>query len=275
MRTSISGKLARKVWNRYRYYWRLKTGKPNEQPGIPDLEHDLGLSLYAIREFAVIRWSSIFETFSQCWALNMLLARLERPETLTPKEEKLVRQLSPVYTRRPQGVPFILDCFQDVREDLDRLPHINSDPHTKMPVITPIHCELTALRSILFWRDYRNLLVHRGGRISMDFIEIHGAFFEAFRQNYSEVMRELRPTGRLQLPSMIVPAISTTHTKAARWMNDILVRVSCGRRGKLRPPSEDEPVQLDLNLISPKLLKDGDHSGSLKWVRDASLMERY
>lgn len=274
MRTKISGRVARKVWNRYRDFWRLKTDKPDGQPGISDLEQDLGLSLYAIREFAVIRWSSIFETFSQCWALNMLLARLERSETLTPKEERLVRQLSPIYTRRPRGVPSILDCFQDVREELDGLPHINSDPYTKMPVAAPIHPELTALRSILFWRDYRNLLVHRGGRISMDFIETHGAFFEAFRQNYSEVMRELRPTGRLQLPSMIVPAISTTHTKAAKWLNEVLVRASCGTRGKLRPPSEEEPVKLDLNLIPPKLLTDGDHSTSLKWVLDASLLQR-
>lgn len=276
MRASISGPVARKVWNSYRDYWRRKTGVADGQPTIADAESDLALGLYALREAAVIRWSSVFETFVQCWALNMLLAALETgTRTLTNDELKLARSFSPVHTRRnPPGVWEVLQCFPVVRDQLDALPHINSHPHTRKPVDSPLHPELTAYRAVLFWRSYRNLLVHRGGRISSEFVERYGMFFEAFRQNYSEVMREIRPTYRLQLPSMILPAVATTHTKVARFMTGVLVEASEGRRGRVTGPEEEEPMVIDLDRIPPPLLVDGDHPESLEWVRNAELRDQ-
>jgi hypothetical protein len=275
VRNGICGPVGGKAWRVYRNYWRLKKDRPADRPEISEFEHDLGLSLYAIREFAIIRWSSVFEIFAQCWALNMMLSRLERSEALTEHERQLARHLSPVHTpnRPPPGVPGILRCFEDVRQGLDTLPHVSTDPRTREQVSQPLHPELTTLRSIEFWRDYRNVLVHRGGRISADFVDRHRNFFERFRQNY-ESMRELKPTNRLQLPSTIEHAVRTTHIKAARWMNDLLVTVSGSHRGKLRGAMEEEP-KLDFQQLPPPLLRDGDHSRSLEWIRNPAVRETF
>ena len=111
--------------------------QPEGQPTIADIEKDLATSLYAVREAAVITWSSTFETFCQCWALNMLLARLEAGETLSKREQALAHELSPIHHspgRPTPGVPSILRCFEFARDGLAALPHINRHPRTGVVV---------------------------------------------------------------------------------------------------------------------------------------------
>lgn len=277
MRASDSGPVARKYWNQYRDYWRRLTGSADGQPSIPDLERSLAPVVYAVREWALIRWVGAFEIFVQCWALNMLLAELESGRELSRSKWSLARQLSPVHTRRPPpGVPEILKCFPSVRRGLDALPHIFSNPVTREPIEEPIHPELTAYRSVLFWRAYRNLVVHGGGLVSGWFVDTYSKFFEAFREDYAEeVLRELEPRVRLQLPALIVPSVGTIHARAAIYLNEYLVERSVGTRGKLNPPGVDEPDLLQLDLISPPLLREGDHSLSFKWVSDENWREQY
>ncbi len=126
MHARISGPVASKAWNGYRRYWRQSHALPDGQPSIADLEHDLGPVLYSVRELAVVRVASAFETFVQCWALNMLLASLERRGEWTSAELDLARQLSPVHShKRPApGVPGILRCYSSVATALEKLPHV-------------------------------------------------------------------------------------------------------------------------------------------------------
>jgi hypothetical protein len=82
MHARYSGPVASKAWNTYRWAWRALRSDQTGQPSITDVENDLAFTLYAIREYAVVRYSSLFESFVQCWALNMLLALQERRSAL-------------------------------------------------------------------------------------------------------------------------------------------------------------------------------------------------
>lgn len=276
MRASEAGPVARKAWNSYRDYWRRRHQQPQGQPSLATIASDLAPALYAVRESTLVRWSSIFETFVQCWALNMLLAVLENGQTMSRHQLRIARWLSPVHTPRtpPPSVPRILDAFPDVAKILDQLPHITTDPSSRALVNVPVHSELTALRVILFWREFRNLLVHRNGRLPAAFCERWRCLFDELRRPYAEFMRPLEPTHRVQLPSMIVPAYATTHNKVAKRMNEILTSSASERRGRVVPAGEEEPVVLDLMLRPPPMLMDGDHPQSLEWERDEALRDR-
>src|SRR5439155_7062772 len=146
-----------------------------------------------IREYAVVRYSSLFESFLQCWALNMLLALQEGGVALSVDQNVLAGKFSPVMKQfvLTPGVPKILSAFPDIRADLEALPHISTDPRTKETVEVPSNPKLNALTTVNFWRDFRNHIVHRGGRISTGFARSHREFFELFRVPYGSKLRPL------------------------------------------------------------------------------------
>lgn len=273
-----SGPVSYKAWRNYRDWWRKDRSNPNGQPSLTDFDHDLGLSLYTIREASLVKIAAHFELFTQCWALNMLLAILETGGSWSPAHEILARELSPVHTpnRFPPGVPAILKAFPVEREELRQLPHIKTDPMSGADVNQPVTANLNALSVVLFWRDFRNLVVHRGGLISREFADEHGAVFEALRQPYKDRLRSLEPSTRLQLPDVIFYAMISTHHRTAKWLNGRLQQISESRRGIIYLPEMEleEPVVFDPSLKPLPLLMDGDHSDSLRWIRDTNFREQ-
>lgn len=272
MRKRVSGPVASKAWNGYRDSWRRTHGSPDGQPSIEELEQDLGLALYPIREQSVVKVASVFETFVQSWALNMILATLEAGFALSPAEEKLAEHFSPVHTpgSYPPGVPTILKTFGAVQADLEGNPHVRTEPATGATLQEPITPILNSYRAILFWRGFRNQFVHSEGLVSKGFRHRHGAFFEAMREPYKEVLRPLEPMIRLQLPSVVFYAMVSVHYRAAGFLNKKLQEISRGRRGTIYAVESgvEEPVQFDPSLITRPMLIDGDHADSARWLKD-------
>jgi hypothetical protein len=134
----------------------------------------------------------------------------------------------------------------------------------EMPAVS----ELNAWRTVLFWRDYRNHLVHRGSRISNSFSVAHAEFFEHLRAPYGSALRPLERGARLQLPDFLYYAMLTTHNKVAIWLNSVLQEISDGSRGCIRPLGSGlpEPKKFDATLRPRALLLQGDHAESLAWV---------
>lgn len=270
MRSQIAGPVASKAWMAYRDAWRRLRAKESEQPTIQDVERDLALTLFSIRESTVVSYSALFESFVQCWALNMLLAALEANAALPAKQVNLAERFSPVgkeYVVTP-GVPTILDAFPDVKTSLATLPHISTDPKTGAPVEVPVMPQLNALRTMLFWRDYRNYIVHRDSVVSLGFCRAHAEFFELLRAPYAAKLSPLQPGRRLQLPDVIYYAITTVHNRAAVVLNSVLQDTSAGARGHIRArgDTEPEPSRFDGTLRPRPLLETGDHPDSLAWV---------
>jgi hypothetical protein len=270
MRSEFAGHAASKAWGTYRDAWQGLNGKYGEQPSIQNVKADLAISLYAVRESTIVRYSALFEAFVQCWSLNMILAKLESATGVTIEEEKIAERFSPVdksYVVTP-GVPVILKAFPDIQEGLEKLPHISIDLATGTPVEAPAVPELNALKTISFWRDYRNHLVHRGSVISKGFWVKHSELFELLRAPYVSQLRPLEQGNRLQLPDVVYHAMATTHNKVARWLNSVLQERSGNSRGCVHLLSSGlpEPSKLDATLRPPVLLMDGDHAESLAWV---------
>lgn len=273
-----SGPVASKAWRNYRDWWRKEHAKDEGQPIAENIDADLALGVYPIREWAVVKVASLFETFVQCWALNMLLAVLEKGDaTWSEKQTRLASDLSPIHTPDafPPGVPRILGAFPQEQEGLSLLPHIKTDPATGAPVEAPLAPGLNALSVALFWRDYRNLVVHRDGVVSQDFVAKHSDVFELLRVPYQGKLRPLSLPGRLQLPDVVFYAMMATHHRAARWLNQRLRDLSAGRRGNIFPPEAgiEEPVRLDPRLQARPLLGPGDHAPSLRWTQDEIFRE--
>ena len=111
-----------------------------------------------------------------------------------------------------------MKSFPDAAIALRLLPHISTDPKTGNAVSVPLSRDLNALRTITFWREFRNHIVHRGSRISPGFCRTHGEFFESLREPYGSTLKPL-VTGQLfQLPDLLYYAIATTHNKAAIFL---------------------------------------------------------
>ena len=274
MRAGVSGPVAWKAWKGYRDWWRRARGDPGGQPSIEDVARDLALGHYPIRELSVVKIASVFETFVQCWALNMLLASLEAGVQLSPKHEELAKDFSPIHTPNKLApvVPGIFNTFADISSKLEHLPHIKTHPTTGAALEEPLTPDLNSHRAILFWREFRNCLVHRAGLISLGFYNRNNQFFEAMREPYESVLRPLKAMTRLQIPQQVFYAMVSVHYRAAIFLNERLQETSGRRRGTIYLPEAgvEEPTSFDPALKSLPLLVEGDHSESLRWVEDES-----
>src|SRR5688572_19541542 len=276
LRTYDSGPIAAKAWNRYRSSWRSLTGEHESQPTFDSLDSDLAIAVYAVREAAVARYSAVFETFVQCWALNMLLAYIHSGAGLTQAARRLATEFSPFRARfLIPGVPAVLKAFPEVDEGLSALPHVLTDPVSGRAVDGVADGLLNAKSVILFWRDFRNSVVHRGGLISHSFCKSHFEVFEALRKPYAGKMKALAPGSRLPLPDVVFSALATTHSRCASWLNERL-QSNSPNRGRLRPEGANlpEPKRFEPNFSPGRLLIDGDHSDSLRWLRDKKWRDR-
>jgi len=266
--TNSAGHVAGKAWDRYRGAKRVLTGQYEGQPSFTDLNKDLATSIYAVRENSIARYSSKFETFIQSWALNMLLAHAESGKDMPDELKKLTYDFSPFRQRFIiPTVPIIFDSFKTINSELEKLPHISTDPKTGEQVSEPISTGLNAKSVILFWRDFRNSIVHQDGLVTYAFYEKYNKLFETLRLPYAEILRPLEPGTRLQLPDIVFSAITTTHSKTAFWLNECLQAIS-ETRGQIQLDEANSQFSLS-NSFMP-LLVEGDHPISLRWIKDAT-----
>jgi len=202
----------------------------------------------------------------------MLLARLEAGPALSFEQVNLVKDISPIHNQKvpTPGVRRIFKTFADIASELEQLPHIKTDPTTGAALEEPITPELNSLRAILFWRDLRNCVVHRGGLMSHAFCEEHATFFEAMREPYQSYLRPLDPMTRLQLPNLVFYAMASVHHRAAIFLNTRLQETSKRRRGTIHLPEEglEEPTTFDPAFRPLPLLVEEDHPESVRWAVD-------
>ena len=265
-----------KSWKGY----RLSFGRDSEgelrTPTVSDLSKDLKEALYDVRESAIVKFASLFESFAQCWALNFLLSKLENGTGWTPDERKLAENFSPVHGKyNAPGWPIITQRIPDLRSGLSVLPHINKDSVSGADITMPVTLDLNAFRTIKFWRDFRNIVVHSSGLITSTFRDENGAFFEQLRAPYMGHMPPLELGKRLKFFDTMFPAMATAHHKAALWMNNWLEKESRQRRGHPEAPDSKTTDYFDEIIFPKPLLVLGDHSESYQWATDSTYRAKF
>lgn len=248
--------------------------QPSYHPTVRDASRTLRRALPLVSEHAIVRHCGLFETFCQCSALNLLLARLEAGRRWTVAERALARNHWPIGTNRQlPTLNHILSAFPNIEAALRRLPHVFTDRRTGDVVDIPVSANLNALTAIRFWRDWRNLLVHSAGLVSMHFSERNRAFF----QEASGVF----PLGgmivgkKLRVGHESFRALATTHYRAALRLRELVIAESNERRGHSRAPQPVPPEGFETPrpIAPPPMLIEGDHHESWRWVADIDYRE--
>jgi len=275
-RVKQGGHLSDKAW---RLYTKSFATTPNGDPERPTLQQvfdDLANCFWATTAWSVVDYAGLFEVFGLSWLLNYLLARLESGAALTRDELRLASQISPLRKRLVlPPFPTIVSAIPMLEDGLKALPHVRTDPRTSQEVSTPITETLNALRTLEFWRDYRNLFVHHAGMVSLRFAGKHRAFVEDLRSLMPEIP-SLAVGQRIQLRDDSFRAMSSVHYRAAQWMNEQLVALSGGRRGHPFAPSPVPALPwTNVPPKAPSLLVEGDHPESYRWVVDPSFRLSY
>jgi len=258
------------AWGRYDRSYEAARRAGKVRPSLADIARDMRSALHRVRETSIIAYAGLFELFVQCWALNVLLARLETGarRALTNAEEEMAMLLSPLHNKgRLPTWPDIVRAFPEVQAGLGALPHVFTDLKTGAPVVVPTEPELNCLRTLIFWRRFRNMVIHADGHVSEAFVAREGAFYERMCRPFVGVGR-LAAGRRVKMWDALVMAVGTTHYRAAVWMRDWLIRMSDERRGHLDAPApfKREGVYLDSYVPGPALLVDGDHEPSFVWA---------
>lgn len=226
-------------------------------------------ALAAITEHAIVKSSSNFEAFAQCWALNYLLARLETPHQLTDRECALARDFS---SKHIPGWPRIVAALPILQTELSVIAHVRVDPRTGKMTDAPITEQLNALVVISFWRQWRNALVHHSGVIGAKFLQAHAPTWAA--------LAAIAPAPRLSvdaplpLTESVYRSVGSVHAHAARRMKAILMDASRDRRGHVLAPGPRWPTdRLPPDKLPPRLpamLMSGDHEPSLAHATTAA-----
>lgn len=241
------------------------TGKQvHVAPLVKDLLPVLGDTEAAITEHAITSYCGLFEQYVQCWALNYLLALLESGVSLDGGAKRLAHAFHPLRRRALPGLPEIIAALPIVRTELLKAPHVFTHYGTGDSVSAPISPNLTAFATILFWRRWRNLLVHNAGIVTSEFETEHRMFWREFRSVYP-VIPELVAGTTLHLNQDTFRPFATAHYKAAHHLYELLVRVSEGRRGHALAPNSpvENMAPEEYPSVLPPLLLPGDHAPSL------------
>lgn len=212
--------VAGEAWLDYRKSFpRTGPNGPHPQPTISDLAGDTILALYDIRETSVVRLASLFEAYSQCWALNFLAGRLEAGLGLTARERRLADAFNPLSGNRPApGWPQIVEAFPALESELKSLPHLFHHPETREPMAQPFSENLNALTVIFFWRAYRNLSVHAGRLVTTKFYTKYRLFFSEMMRGLDHIER-LERGRRLPLHDDMFASMAAVQFRCVMWMN--------------------------------------------------------
>ncbi|HXU08428.1 MAG TPA: hypothetical protein VN743_05485 [Blastocatellia bacterium] len=267
---------AGKAWQGYKVSYGRDSEGSARRPKVSDISKDLKEALYDVREAAVVKYASLFESFSQCWALNLLLSKLENGTGWTLDERKLAENFSPVHGKHhAPGWPIITQRIPELRSGLSNLPHINKDVATGAVMTMPLSSDLNAFTSIKFWRDFRNIVVHSSGLITTTFFNEHRAFFDQLRVPYAAYIPPLELGQHLKFFDDVYLAMARTHYKAAFWMNNWLEKESGERRGHPQAPHPKTTDYFDKPVSASPLLVVGDHPKSYQWVTDSAFRANF
>lgn len=233
------------------------------------LRKSVKLAIPAITEHAIVKSSSLFESFAQCWALNYLLARLEASQRPTKRELTLIREFSPLTSGHVPGWPRIVHAIPLLKHELSRISHVKVDPRTGATADAPLSEELNAFAVISFWRKWRNALVHGSGDVTPAFWDEHATIWTALCAIVPSA--RLGVGRKLPLNENIYRSVASVHAHAARRMRVVLMDASGDHRGHVlapgprwpahRLPPEKVPAQL------PAMLMPGDHEPSVKYAK--------
>ena len=267
---------AANAWLNFRRSHGYDENKIAPQPTIKRLYGEAALSLFFVLEMAVIRLSSLFESYAQCWALNVLLTILENGQPLRPTEVELAETFLPFQVgRRAPILPGwwdILRSFPQLEVDLRNLPHLFTDPRSGKKVDKPISGTLNAYSVIEFWRAYRNLSVHTSKQITTRFHHRWSGFFAESMESLGHIER-LEVGKPLPVHDDLYGAMAACHYRAALVMTETLIVLSNERRGHPEAPGPKTTDTFPAPPPSPLLLLPGDHPDSVRWLRDDSFRQ--
>jgi hypothetical protein len=215
-----------------------------------------------VQQAAVVMYTAMFETYVLCWAMNYLLAHLESGARLSGAAASLAETFSdrPRHLNAPQA----LQTFPQIWSGLASVPHVFTNRKTGEPVEAVLDGGLNARDVVLFWRAYRNNVVHHGGLVTDSFVEQHTTVWDLLRSPYRGLVT-MHVGSPLQFNDDVVRAALAVHYRAAHWLREPLVTLSGGRRGHvLAPAPPDENAVVGSDFVPPRLLLPGDHPPSMQ-----------
>ena len=252
--------------------YRHQSTDHKARPSLQDVLSDSNLALNAAQEASFVRLSSIFESYVQCWALNMLLATLERGKAITESEARLAVAFCPFGEGVLPSCPKIILSIDPAYKLLSATPRFFVDPVTKSEVHSVSDPGDSAFVAMMFWRDYRNLSIHFGGIVTRGFFAKHSAYFQKTMSTLNHIKLEVgRP---LPFHADLYGAMAASHYRAAVQLNEWLEKVSDGRRGH---PEAPHPKSRDFWNEPPRsrpLLLPGDHELSLNWANNLDIRQK-
>ncbi len=259
--------LAGRAWVSLKRSFQRRPGEQAYSPVVGDVQRIFPRIHAGFVEHALISYTGLFETYALCWALNYLLALLETGPGWSPRQRRLGLALNPLARQgrhRLPGTPEVFKAFEWLTESLSTLPHIGAGNDGRESA-APISAIMHAHSVVLFWRDYRNLLVHRSGIVSNRFLNEHGSLVEEIRSTFPYIA-PLALGKRVELKDSAFRAVASTHYRVALFMNERLRETSTGRRGHPFAPDPHVPDRLvpDGHRSAP-LLVEGDHPPSFEW----------
>ena len=252
----------RRYWTKYTNSFPKEDAHgTNFPPQIHEAKKDLEESIYDMRLFFVLKIVASFEAFSQCWAVNYLLAKLETNKSWTLNEKKLAIKFSPIHTYKPGWFPM----WHDVENEIDGLksvllksPHFFTDQNEN-PISEPVN-GVNLSQALGFWRKFRNAAMHNSVRFTESFVERNQNTFRKIKMGYADELPDLEPDMRLHLTEKVPNMVEVAHLKAAITMNDLLVEVSNGKRGLPKESIRRDGIMSDAYEKPGEMFIPDDHS---------------
>lgn len=225
---------------------------------VSDLLYDLQSQYEVLDEYILIMNSSLFEAFTFCWYTNMLLATLENNKTLNKEQLNLVKCVGT--GRFPQlSLRQVIDAFPNVLKEVEKVPRKLKDPKTRKEETLSRGSNYGALKVVLFWRNFRNLVVHSNRLVTEKFYNDNNDVWEVLRSDFRGIPL-LRKNQPVPLDVVLVTASFTSHQVLAQKMRDVLIDFSSQRRGHVKAPGpfEGKLAPSDMPPSIPPIWLKGD-----------------
>lgn len=186
-----------------KYLARYQEGQARQRATVEDLKHDLSQNVRHLAYAAIVQEATNLEQYLRDW--TMVAGRLELVrigEKRSERREQIVGVLKDLdrNSRLSMSLRSLGSVFPAVLKTLGSTTHRRS--FTRL-LSTPIP-GATCLDAAQMWRDVRNLIVHRGGRLYADFVNTWSPIWERIiddaAKGGSRVQRtHLRPGWRIPL----------------------------------------------------------------------------
>jgi hypothetical protein len=265
--------VAGEAWVDYRRSHNKQADGKHPQPTVDQLATDAMRSVYDVREMTIVRLSSLFESFAQCWAINYLIGKLEADLELNAGEQRLVRMFNPILSGgHLPGWPKITASLPALERGLSRIPHVRRLSNGSL-VSAPIMKDVNAFTVIRFWREFRNLSVHTGRAVTRPFYARYQEFFARMMDGMQHLPGRLLPGKPMPLHDDMHSAMAAVQYRAAEWMNEQLLELTAARRGHPDAPSAVVRTYFEITPPTPPFLLASDHEPSWLWSSDTQFRE--